>query len=496
MAAVAGGALALPWIRAWLQPPARYVFVNETRDHKHDRALRSSARWFHERTGINLGIVILPELPRLSTIEMRADELFGELKLGRRTDGKALLFVWAEKERRFKIEVSYDLEGVFPDALCRRLEQGARTFMLSTSPFARRDFLVELNVTMMLHYTEYARRGTAPEMPLFPDAGQRYVGGYLSGGAGYVGSGYSAAAKQVQLEMKPLDKRLHEAMLPSKVPDETLERYFRSLELGIGDPQLPLLTEASAWFRMDKPHGPGYLQRIRAYIAKSTPYRITEQGDLAVVNFKPRSPVLPIFLRRDEKGFWRVDEPKAWASVSLYQDGSHQLKYLKSPYAFGVEARPGEPMWAVFGNKAFPPPLLPMPTRLAERLSRAEAEVKARPTDAAAWIALADLLHFEIFWLQSSESVYEKIVRLDPDNEAMHWRLLDIYQMTSDVDGQNRVWCAILRRSPDATALHGYRWFRDSFYKEDPRTDICRDSLGRPFKVEPYPERKVLPDRN
>ena len=470
-------------VRALVQPPPRVVFVNETEDHKHDRALRSSGRWFQERTGINLGIVILPELPRLSTIESRADELFTELKLGRRSDGKALLFLWAEKERRFKIEVSYDLEPVFPDVLCRRLEEGARTFMLSTSPFARRDFIVELNVTMMLHYMEYERLGTRPEMTLFPDAGKRYVGGYLAGGAGYVGSGYSAAVERVKLELKPLDARLHGTMLPSASAEETVERYLLSLELGIGEPQVPLLTEASAYFRMDKPHAPGYLQRIRAYIAKGLPYRIKQEGDLAVVNFKPGTPVLPLFLRRDEKGLWRVDEPKVWASVSLYQDGSSQLKFTNSPYAFGAEAWPGRRLWALFGEKVVPPPLLPMPTRLTERLRRAEADVKAYPGDVKAWTTLADLLHFEIFWLQASETVYEKIVQLAPANEAMHWRLLDIYQMTSDVDGQNRVWCRLLRDFPDADGMtrHGYKWFRKSFYKEDPKTDVCRDRDARRF---------------
>ena len=146
--------------------PRRLVFVNETGDHKHDRALRSSARYFQERTGISLGIVIQKELPPLTTIEMQADKLFGELKLGRKSDGKALLFLWSEKERLFKIEVSYDLEPVFPDALCKRLEEGARTFMLSTSPYARRDFIVELNVTMGLHYLDYVKTGRLAELEL------------------------------------------------------------------------------------------------------------------------------------------------------------------------------------------------------------------------------------------------------------------------------------------------------------------------------------------
>jgi len=46
-------------------PPVRKAtFVNTTADHKHDRAVRSSARWFQDATGINLGIVFIDQLPR------------------------------------------------------------------------------------------------------------------------------------------------------------------------------------------------------------------------------------------------------------------------------------------------------------------------------------------------------------------------------------------------------------------------------------------------
>jgi TPM domain len=462
--------------------PRKVVFVNETQDHKHDRALRSSARYFQERTGINLGIVFQEKLPPLTTIEMRADQLFGKLKLGRKSDGKALLFLWSEKERLFKIEVSYDLEPVFPDALCKRLEEGARTFMLSSSPYARRDFIVELEVTMSLHYLDYKKSGRLGELAL-PDAGYRYVGGYLAGGAGIVGRGYAATVERVQQELKPLPSQLELEMQPGGTPEETVQRYLRSLELGVGEPNVPLLTEASRYFRMDKPHAPGYMRRIRAYYANAMPYRIIERGELAVASFQPNQPVLPIFLRRDEAGLWRVDEPKVWAEVGLFWDGSSRLKYDDAAYAFGIAPRPGESApRSIFGKKAVPPPLLPMPTNLKERVARAEARVQKDPSSVEAWIELADLLHFEMYWLQSSESVYERIVRLDPERLEMHWRLIDIYQMTSDVEGENREWCEILRRRPtDDTALWYYKWFRKSYYLEDPKTDVCRDSRGEPF---------------
>ncbi len=44
-----------------------------------------------------------------------------------------------------RIEVSYLLEGIFPDVVCREMEEAAKTFMLSEVP---QDFLSELLITM------------------------------------------------------------------------------------------------------------------------------------------------------------------------------------------------------------------------------------------------------------------------------------------------------------------------------------------------------------
>ena len=455
--------------------------MNSTPDHKHDRAVKATAYFFQRATGVNLGIVLLDTLPRDETIERQADKLFHELKLGQKSEGKALLFLWAERQKVFKIEVSYDLEDVFPDAFCKRMEEGARTFMLSASPYARRDFLTELAVTMKLRYLEYTKSGTVP--PVAPlEAGHRYVGNYLAGGAGMVGRGYAATVEQVNLELKPLSPEREREMQPGRTPEETLQRYLHSLELGIGVPNVPLLTEASRYFRMDKPHAPGYLTRIHAYIAKAGAPKIVERGDLAVVSYRRQAPVLPIFLRRDVDGRWLVDEPKAWASLHLFQDGSHRLKYMESPYAFGIQPAPNERLWATFDSRATPPPLVPMPTNLRQRLADAEARVKDRPSDVAAWVALADLLHFEIFWLQSAEAVYERIVRLDPGRMDIRWRLIDVHQMTSDIDTLNREWCDLLQRYPnDGFIRWHYQWLRRDYYFEekDKDTEVCRDSRGR-----------------
>jgi hypothetical protein len=102
---------------------------------------------------------------------------------------------------------------------------------------------------------------------------------------------------------KRREKHLHRAVTTMKYQGSKGERHC-------GDPHLPLLTEGSFYFRMEKPHAPGYLQKIRRYLEYTMRYRVVEKGDLAALPFKPNHPVPPILLRRNEKGLWFVDEPK------------------------------------------------------------------------------------------------------------------------------------------------------------------------------------------
>src|SRR6185436_570855 len=161
-----------------------------------------------------------------------------------------------------------------------------------------RDFIVELIVTMKLHYVEYRDRGTLSDV-LAPETGKRYVGGYLHGGAGIVGRGYAGTVANVERELQALPKDLEEFMQPARTPEETFKRYLRLLEMGIGAPNVPLLTEASRYFRMDKPHAPGYLRRTGEYIEKRQPREVFQEGDLGAATFGVRDAALPIVRRRD-----------------------------------------------------------------------------------------------------------------------------------------------------------------------------------------------------
>jgi TPM domain len=437
------------------------LLVNQTADHRYDRSLRESIRFFEGRTDIQLGIILKSELPAQKSIEEFAAVSFKQIKLGEKFWGKALLFVWAEKERLFKIEVSYDLEGIFTDALCRRLELGARTFLLSNTPYARRDFLTELIVTMGLHYLDYKKTGRLSDLSL-TSTGPGALSFYLSGGAGIVGRGYAATVEQVKRELAPLPPALVSEMQPDASAEIVLQRYLKSLDMGIGDPQLPLVTEGSVYFRMEKPHAPGYLQRIRRYLEDAMPYRIIEKGDLAAVLFKPNHPVLPILLRRNEKGLWFIDEPQSWATFHLFQDGGSRLKYRDSPFAFAaINGTVADERGSMYADRASAAALVAYPFDLKDRIRRAENEIADNPSQAAAYLNLAEILHFEMFWIQAAIPLYEKALELDPARKDLRWRLIDIFSASSDMDAMEAQALALLKLDPnDYYARYYYDWLR------------------------------------
>jgi hypothetical protein len=465
--------------------PGSMLFLNQTSEHQYDRALKSSIRFFQQRTHIQLGIILLPALPDGQAIEQVAVQRFADYRIGQAREGRGLLLLWAEREHLFKIEVGYALEGVFPDALCRRLEAGARTFMLSRSAFARRDFLTELIVTMGLHYLDYRKNGKVDEL-ILPSAGpgqglSLQMGAHLSGGAGLVGRGYAASAEQVARELIAISPAIAAEMQPAAEAQVVLERYLQSLARGIGAPQLPLLTEGSRYFRINKPHAPGYLQRMADYYRKAGPATLLEHGALAAALYPESAPVLPILLRKMADGLWYIDEVHAWAYFHLAEDGSSVPKYADAPYAFAWAARPGQAArQAVYFDRAATPPLLDALNATAAtaaaadasaaanpllvRVAQAEQVLREHPERADAWRHLAELLHFEMYWLEAAAPLYEQALKLAPGRIELHWRLIDVYLNTSDIDALERQYHALLHVTPDDALLqHYYAWFQKNY---------------------------------
>src|SRR5271167_4820846 len=167
LAAIGGG---FAWYHIHVPQRPRYVLINETDQHDFDLAFRMSLKLAEKKSGIENALVLLKELPPSMSIEQAAADTFKRLGVGARRNGRGILYLYAAKENILKIEVSYALEGEIPDAFCRRLEEAAKTYMLSEVP---QDFVSELIITTNLRGMGSKAQG---------DAQPRWLSGdFLSG---------------------------------------------------------------------------------------------------------------------------------------------------------------------------------------------------------------------------------------------------------------------------------------------------------------------------
>ncbi len=190
---------------------AYYVLINETGQHDYDRAFTMSLKLAEKKSGIENALVLLASLPPSQTIEQTATALFTQLQIGARRNGRGMLYLYSAKENLLKIEVSYALEGEIPDIYCRRLEEAAKTYMLSEVP---QDFISELIITTNLRGTGELRDCAAAE------ARPNWVSGeFLSGGGGSLVRGYSKTLADYEAAIRRLPAAQLTEFLPAPDAD-------------------------------------------------------------------------------------------------------------------------------------------------------------------------------------------------------------------------------------------------------------------------------------
>src|ERR1700722_15830941 len=196
-----------------------FVLINETGHHDYDLAFKMSLKLAEKKSGIENALVLLASVPPSKTMEQTAAELFSQLRIGARRNGRGILYVYSVKENLLKIEVSYALEGDIPDLYCRRLEEAAKTYMLSEVP---QDFISELIITTNLRGMGTKDLGGAA----VPDW---LRGEFLSGGGGALATGYSHTLADYRGAIRKMPDADLNAFKPSSDAEESLRRYLASL---------------------------------------------------------------------------------------------------------------------------------------------------------------------------------------------------------------------------------------------------------------------------
>src|SRR5579871_515064 len=101
LACVALAVAASGWF-AWQRQNAphrpRYVLVNETGRHDYDLAFKMSLKLAEKKSGIENALVLLASLPPSKTMEETAAELFSQLRIGARQNGRGILYLYSARE--------------------------------------------------------------------------------------------------------------------------------------------------------------------------------------------------------------------------------------------------------------------------------------------------------------------------------------------------------------------------------------------------------------
>jgi len=455
------GVAAGGWWFAWRhhsQPPRpRYLFINETGQHDYDLAFRMSLKLAEKKSGIENALVLLASLPASKTIEQTAVELFTQKRIGARSNGRGILYLYSARENLLKIEVSYALEGDIPDVYCHRLEEAARSYMLSEIP---QDFISELIITTNLRGVGATRGSTQWSSP------QWLTSDFLSGGAGALVHGYGKTLAGYDAAIRRLPQTQLREYAPASDVSVSVEHYLASLAAGIGDPRLPLLTEGSRLFRAIVPRDEAQQQRIAEFFRSAAPYRLLFAGDLALLVPQPNHSNLPLVFRRGIDGLWYVDEAKTWTYFHRFEDDTNFfVKYSDNPFLGALRALSLPNMnYAIYGTHVATPALPAYPFSLPQAIRTLEDRIHEAPQRAANYAALGDLYLFEANWLSKAIGSYETASDLAPAEPAYRWRLVDLYLNASRVEKMLAQLKYLSEHAPaDTQTRQWYRYYKDEY---------------------------------
>jgi hypothetical protein len=240
---------------------------------------------------IELKVVVLKKAA--SDLDQKALQLFEDLGLGRQTRGaRGLLLLIDPLGLQLRLEVGYDLEGLYPDGFVGYIENQ------QMAPFFQAGRIgagIEATVELLIG------RAAGVDSVDGVDGGTPLA--YLSGGGGAridVQLGSGAPKKERLADNKPF--------AAADSAEETLRRYLKVLQGHIKDPDLGLYTPQTReffrnWLVTDAQQD-NELRTLQGIIDQG---RVVAAGDLAVVRFPIKQRLSSPYLLRNGDAGWMLD---------------------------------------------------------------------------------------------------------------------------------------------------------------------------------------------
>jgi len=222
-----------------------------------------------DRYEIEAVIISIPSLDNIRTVEEAAVEILNNWKIGKDYNGRGIVLFFAEKEKKIKLEVSYELEDVFTDIFCGFVEdKQLRPYFLGG----------QLGIGLLAVMEEIENRSQIKHQ-------DDYTGKIISGLDDALLSG-GAGAKRELLEFEKETVESSGSLFPAgKTPAQGWETLINSWRKKTRDPNLGVYTEITRLAYRDYQNLPDsrYNEDVKTYGRKF--FEIIQNENYAVIFF-------------------------------------------------------------------------------------------------------------------------------------------------------------------------------------------------------------------
>ena len=272
---------------------------------------------------IELIAITTPSLGNYTVSEW-TNMIFEKWHVGKNTRGdKGLLFVVAPRERKVRLEVGKDLEGLFTDAFVGYIE---REQMKPFFEEARVGVGIEATLELIVSRIEKAVK----EGRYLPTEGRSQKGSFVSSGAG--------AQKDVDIGSLTYQKKeavtedLKSYFRAQPTPQLTLQRYLEVCRRHIKDPNLGIYTEETKEFFRN--WTVTNAQQDNEMMYEGIPFKLAIEGNYAVIFYPDKDwTYSPFFLKKGPAG-WQLDFATMSKVIRFNQNNYWFFVSFNHPYMF------------------------------------------------------------------------------------------------------------------------------------------------------------------
>ncbi len=425
------------------------------------------------RYHIEILIVTLPSLKNHYTVNEAAAQLFTNWEIGKAHDGRGILLLFVDDEKKVKLEVSYDLEDVFTDAFTGHIQD----VQLQPRYVAGQLEIGFIAVMEALEYRAQVKYGgdytTASIAALDLD--------YLSQGAG-AGRNLEADRRRADRPQPPATTPVNTAYPAGATPQEAWQTMLQSWHDRVNNPNLGVYTPLTRLAYRDFTHQPDASldKQYATYASKSCTVR--QKGRYAVIYFGKKEgwDNAPFLLCRSNAG-WQFDIV-------------HQRRFIRMGRAphWGVEFSEHPHMNLLMDTFHFQGQDIPVENtdrytidrdqELATGILSAEARVRNSPDDTDALLYLGRLYATAAMGSKAIP-LLKRVLRQRPDSAtAMKYLAIAHVDAHYQYDSALALLADYVKTAPDDPFGHsfsGYLLYRKKKYKQ------AKQAFERTLSIDP-----------